>query len=343
MNRGAMNKRGMNKRGMNKPALKLAILDDWFDTLRGLPSFGRLDGMDVTVFTDHCPDPEALAERLKGFDALVLFRERTAISRDVVSRLPQLKLISQRSVYPHIDIEACTDHGVLVCSNMHAGTPSYAASEHTWALILAAMRDIPAQMQSLQRGQWQMGVGKSLHGRRLGLYGYGRIGRQVAAYANAFGMEVVWWGSEDGRGRAIADGETVAESRDAFFRDSDIVSVHVRLKPETRGIITGDDLAVMGRDALIVNTSRAGLIEPGALKSALDAGRPGKAAIDVFDEEPITWANDPLACHPRLIATPHIGFVTEDEFEIQFSDIFDQVVAWRDGAPIHMINPQVLD
>ena len=323
--------------------IRLAILDDWFDTLRTLPCFGRLAGIDVTVFTDHEPDIDRLAARLAPFDVIVLFRERTAIPRKLVEKLPNLKLISQRSVYPHIDVEACTDHGVLLCSNMHAGTSSYAAAEHSFALILAAMRDIPAQMASLQAGTWQMGVGKSLHGRQIGLYGYGRIGRQVAHYAGAFGMRVVWWGSADGRARAAADGEKVAASREAFFATSDVVSLHVRLKPETRGLITASDLAAMTGESLLVNTSRAALIEAGALQAALDAGRPGKAAIDVFDEEPIARADDPLATHPRLVATPHIGFVTEDEFEIQFADIFDQVVAWRDGTPINMINPETVD
>ena len=322
--------------------MRLAILDDWFDTLRTLPCFDKLAGMDVTVFTDHEPDIGQLAARLAPFDAIVLFRERTAIPRELIARLPNLKLISQRSVYPHVDVEACTDHGVLLCSNMHAGTPSYAAAEHSFALILAAMRDIPAQMASLRAGKWQMGVGKSLHGRQLGLYGYGRIGRQVGHYARAFGMRVVWWGSEAGRARAVADGEDVATSRETFFATSDVVSLHVRIKPETRGLITGADLAAMGTESLLVNTSRAGLIEAGALKTALDAGRPGKAAIDVFDEEPITWANDPVASHPNLIGTPHIGFVTEDEFEVQFADIFDQVVAWQGGAAINMINPEAV-
>ena len=322
--------------------MRLAILDDWFDTLRTLPCFDRLSGIDVTVFTDHEPDIERLVTRLVPFDAITLFRERTAIPRDLIARLPNLKLISQRSVYPHVDVEACTDHGVLLCSNMNAGAPSYAAAEHSFALILAAMRDIPAQMASLRAGTWQMGVGKSLHGRQIGLYGYGRIGRQVAHYARAFGMRVVWWGSEAGRARATADGEAVAASREAFFATSDVVSLHVRLKPETRGLITAADLAAMRADALLVNTSRAGLIAAGALKAALDAGRPGTAAIDVFDEEPITWADDALATHPRLVATPHIGFVTEDELDIQFADIFDQVVAWWNGAPINMVNPEVV-
>jgi len=323
--------------------MRLAILDDWFDTLRDLPCFAKLDGIEVTVFCDHEPDVDRLAERLAPFDAITPFRERTAIPRELIERLPNLKLISQRSVYPHVDVEACTDNGVLLCSNMHGGAPSFAAAEHTWALMLAAMRDIPSQMASLHSGQWQMGVGKSVHGRQIGIYGYGRIGKQVAHYAEAFGMKVVWWASDEGRARAAADGQTVAESRQAFFATSDVVTLHVRLKPSTMGLITADDLALMGPGSVLVNTSRAGLISPGALKAALDAGRPGQAAIDVFDEEPITWTDDPLATHPRLVATPHIGFVTEDELEIQFADIFDQVVAWRDGAPIHMINPEALN
>jgi D-3-phosphoglycerate dehydrogenase len=322
--------------------VKIAILDDWFDTLRGLNCFSKLDGLDVTVFTDHCPDVDSLAVRLEGFDAVVLFRERSSIPRALIEKLPHLKLISQRSVYPHIDIEACTDHGVLVCSNMHSDTPSFAAAEHTWALILAAMRDLPNQMQSLRAGQWQMGVGKSLHGRRLGLYGYGRIGKQVAQYGEAFGMDVVWWASEEGRDRAAADGLQVAKTREIFFGESDIVSIHVRLKPETKGIITAEDFSAMGEAALFVNTSRAGLIVEGALLEALEHGRPGQAALDVFDSEPVTRADDPLINHPRMVATPHIGFVTVDEFEIQFADIFDQIVAYIDGKPIHMINPSVL-
>ena len=173
--------------------MKLAILDDWFDTLRGLPCFAKLAGIEVTVFTDHISDEAALAARLRTFDAVVLFRERTAVPRSLVARLPRLKLISQRSVYPHLDLDACTEHGVLVCSNMHTGTPSFAAAEHTWALLMAALRDIPAQMASLQAGRWQLGIGKTLRRRRLGLYGYGRIAKQVAAYAAAFGMQVVWW------------------------------------------------------------------------------------------------------------------------------------------------------
>lgn len=322
--------------------MKIAILDDWFDTLRGLPCFAKLEGMDVTVFTDHEPDVDALAKRLAPFEAMTLFRERTPITAELLDRLPNLRLISQRSVYPHVDVDACTRNGVVLCSNMHKGTPSFAAAEHTWALILATARQIPQQMASLQRGQWQIGVGKTLHGRTLGLYGYGRIAKAVESYAKAFGMDVIWWGSKEGRERAFKDGKRVAGSREEFFATPDVVSIHVRLKPQTIGIITKADFNAMRKDALFVNTSRAGLIQEGALLAALNADQLGQAALDVFDEEPITWANDPLATHPKVTATPHIGFVTEDELELQFADIFDQVVAFDKGAPTHVINPEVL-
>lgn len=322
--------------------MKVHILDDWFDTLKGLPCFARLAEHDVTVWTDHVDDVNILADRLQEAEAVVLFRERTKITRALLERLPNLRLISQRSVYPHVDLAACSDNAVLLCSKMPGGgSTNYAAAELTWALIMAAMRQLPAQMASTKAGQWQMGVGKTLRGRRLGLYGYGRIARAVADYATAFGLDVVWWASQEGRERARADGAKLASSREAFFAESDIVSVHLRLKPGTRGIITAQDFACMRRDSLFVNTSRAGLIEPGALLEALVAGHPGQAAIDVFDNEPLRDPEDPLLAHPNLLATPHIGFVTEDEFELQFADIFDQVNAFASGAPIHMINPEV--
>jgi len=197
-------------------------------------------------------------------------------------------------------------------------------------------------MASLRAGQWQMGVGQSLNGRRLGLYGYGRIGRAVARYAEAFGMDVVWWGSEEGRARAVADGATVAGSRKAFFAEADFISIHVRLTPETRGVITFDDLTAMKPSASFVNTSRAGLVAQGALLKALETGRPGRLALDVFDTEPLTDPDDPLVNHPAVIATPHIGFVTEDELDVQFLDIYEQIKAFALGKPVNVINPEVL-
>ncbi|MEM6974641.1 MAG: D-2-hydroxyacid dehydrogenase family protein [Pseudomonadota bacterium] len=322
--------------------MKVHILDDWFDTLRTLPCFAMLGGHDVTVWTDHEPDPARLAERVAEAEVLVLFRERTKITADLVAQLPNLKLVSQRSVYPHIDVDALTRQGVVLCSNMHVGTPSYAAAELTLALMLASYRQIPQQVASIRAGGWQMGVGRTMRGRMLGLYGYGRIGRAVAGYAQALGMQVQWWSSEAGRARALADGVRVAESREAFFATSDIVSVHVRLKPETRGIITAADLASMGERALFVNTSRSGLVEAGALEATLLAGRPGHAAVDVYDTEPLTDPAHPLLTNPNVLPMPHVGYVTEDEFELQFSDIFEQVVAFAAGDPVHVINPEAL-
>lgn len=320
--------------------MKVHILDDWFDTLRGLPCFAKLDGHDVTVWTDHEPDPAKLAARLAEAECLVLFRERTKIGPELLARLPNLKLISQRSVYPHVDVPACTQNGVLLSSNMHSGTPSYAAAEMTLALILASYRQIPQQVASLRCGDWQMGVGRTLRGRRLGLYGYGRIAGAVAEYARAIGMNVQWWGSEDGRARAKADGQVVPKDRATFFASSDVVSLHVRLKPETRGIITAADLAAMQPRSLLVNTSRSGLIGAGVLEAEIAQGRI-HAAVDVFDSEPMVDGGNILATHENVIATPHIGYVTEDEFDLQFSDIFDQINAYAAGAPIHMINPEV--
>ena len=321
--------------------MKVHILDDWFDTLRTLPSFAKLAGHEVTVWTDHTKDVDELARRLAGAEALVLFRERTPVTAALVERLPNLRLVSQRSVYPHVDVPALTRAGVLLSSNMHSDTPSVAAAELTFALILAAARNLPAQVASLKAGAWQLAPGQTLAGRTLGLYGYGRIARQVAQYADAFGMRVVWWASEAGRDRARADGARVAESRHAFFAESDFVSVHVRMKPETKGIITTADLLAMKPTAGFVNTSRAALVEKGALLAALQAGRPGRIALDVYDTEPLTDPADPVASHPNVIGTPHIGFVTEDELDTQFADIYDQINAYAAGAPIHMINPEV--
>ena len=323
--------------------MRVTILDDWFDTLRTLPSFGLLDGHDVTIHNDHEERVDALAERLAGTEALVLIRERTPIPAELIERLPNLRLISQRSAHPHIDIDSCTRHGVLVCSNLHTDTPSYATAELTWALVLASVRQVPQQMASLRAGTWQMGIGKTLRGRTIGLYGYGRIAKAVAHYAAAFAMNVWWWASADGRARATADGAAVAPSRTAFFAESQIVSVHIRLTPATRSAITRADLAAMRPDALFVNTSRAGVVEPGALPAALDAGRPGYAAVDVYDTEPLPQSDDPFIHHPNLVATPHIGYVTEDEWDLQFTDIYDQVNAYRAGHPINMINPDAID
>jgi D-3-phosphoglycerate dehydrogenase len=322
--------------------LRVAILDDYFDTLHTLPCFAKLSQFDVAIWNDHVEDVAILAERLADVDVLVLIRERTRVGRPLLERLPRLQLISQRSVYPHIDVAACTERGVLVSSNLHADTPSYAAAELTWALVLSSMRQIPLQVAALRRGIWQIGVGHSLHGKTLGIYGYGRIGRVVAQYGKAFGMDVLVWGRPGSRESARAEGLRVAASKEQFFAECDVLSLHMRLVEATRGIVTAEDLARMKPSALLVNTSRAGLIAPGALVGALGAGRPGMAAVDVYDEEPLADARHPLLAMDNVVCTPHIGYVTRDEYELQFADVFDQIVAWATHTPIHVVNPEAL-
>lgn len=320
--------------------MRVAILDDWHDTLRHLPSFSKLDDHHVEIWNDHVEDEDILVRRLAEVEALVLIRERSRIQASLLDRLPKLRLISQRSVYPHVDVPACTRNGVLLCSNLHSDTPSYAAAELTWALVLAAARQLPAQFASLRAGQWIAGVGHTLRGKVLGIYGWGRIGEVVAGYGRAFGMEVLVWAREASRERARSQGWSVAGSKEAFFASCDVVSLHMRLVPAMRGIVTGADLALMKPTAVIVNTSRAGLIEPGALVAALEAGRPGMAAVDVFETEPLRNAADPLINLPNVVATPHIGYVTQEEFDLQFADVFDQINAFAAGSPINMINPE---
>jgi D-3-phosphoglycerate dehydrogenase len=323
--------------------MNVTILDDYFDTLRTLDFFEKLARHKIAVWSDHIQETDALAERLKDTEALVLIRERTKIRGDLLERLPRLKLISQRSVYPHIDIDACTRLGIVVSSNMHSGTPSYAAAELTWGLVLSAIREIPQNVATLKAGIWQIGVGHTLRGKTLGIFGYGRIGSTVAGYGKAFGMNVVVWAREASLERAKADGYAVAASKADFFAQSDVLSLHMRLVEATRGIVKLEDLSRMKPSALIVNTSRAPLIEPGALVKALEAGRPGMAAVDVFEDEPVTDPNHPLLKLTNVIATPHIGYVTRDEYELQFSDIFDQIVAYNAGHPINVVNPAALD
>jgi D-3-phosphoglycerate dehydrogenase / 2-oxoglutarate reductase len=322
--------------------MNVSILDDYGNTLRTLDCFDELKGHEVEIWTDHVQDVDELAERLKETEALVLIRERTEIHAPLIKRLRKLRLISQRSVYPHIDIASCTEHGVIVSSNLHVGTPSYAAAELTWALVLAAMRQVPQQAAALKAGRWQTGVGWTLRGKTLGIYGYGRIGKVVAGYGRAFGMQVVVWSRESSRAQARLDGYAVAENRESFFEQCDVISLHLRLVASTRGDVTTADLARMKPSSLFVNTSRAGLVEPGALVHALSAGRPGMAAIDVYENEPLLDPGHPLLQMPNVVCTPHIGYVTRDEYETQFRDVFDQITAYCNGRPINVVNPEVL-
>ncbi len=322
--------------------MKISILDDYFDTLRTLACFRKLDGHDVTIWNDHVQDVDALADRLADTEVLVLIRERTKIRAPLLERLPRLKLISQRSVYPHIDIDACTRLGIVVSSSQHPGTPSYATAEMTWGLILAAMRQIPQQMASLKAGNWQIGVGTTIRDKTLGVYGYGRIGSVVAGYGKAFSMNVLIWAREATLAQARADGWATARSKAEFFESCDIITLHMRLVDATRHIVTAADLARMKPTALLVNTSRAPLIEPGALVAALRAGRPGMAAVDVYEDEPMRDTSHPLLNMPNVVCTPHLGYVSRDEYEIQFVDIFDQITAYAAGVPINVVNPDAL-
>ena len=322
--------------------MKVAILDDYQDIIRTLEAFRKLKGHDVTIWNDHTKDTDALAERLKDTEALCLIRERTSIRAPLLERLPKLKLISQRSVYPHVDVDACTRHGVVLCSDMHPGKPSYGTAELTWGLVISAMRRIPQEMAALKAGRWQSTVGTLLRGRTLGVFGYGRIGGVVAGYGRAFGMKVLVWGRERTIAAARADGYDVAPSKQALFEQSDVLTLHLRSTPQTRGIVTRDDLARMKPTALIVNTSRAALIEPGALAAALQAGRPGMAAVDVYEEEPVLGGNHPLIRMDNVVCTPHLGYVDRDSYEGAFSSIFDQVLAFAAGKPINVVNPDAL-
>lgn len=322
--------------------MKIAILDDYQDVVRTLSCFAKLQGHDVTVWNDHIKDVDVLAKRLQDTEALVMIRERTPLRAPLIARLPRLKLVSHHSVYPHVDVDALTRQGILLCSNLHPGQPSYATAELTWGLIIAAMRKIPQEVAALKAGRWQSTVGYGLRGRTLGVYGYGRIGAVIAGYGKAFGMKVLVWAREDSLARARADGYAAARSKEAFFEESDVISLHLRLIDATRGIVSAADLARMKPTALMVNTSRAGLIEAGALEGALKLGRPGMAAVDVFEEEPVLGANHPLLQLDNAVCTPHIGYVERAGYERIFDSIFEQILAYAGGKPVNVINPDAL-
>ena len=321
--------------------MNIAILDDYQDVVRTLACFRKLEGHRVAVWNDHTKDTEILAERLKEAQALVLIRERTPIRAPLLERLPKLRLISQNSAYPHIDVEACTRRGVLLCSSMQS-RPSYATAELTWGLIIAALRHIPREAAALKAGKWQSTVGLGLHGRTLGIYGYGRIGALVAGYGRAFGMKVIVWAREASLARARADGHLPAASKSALFDQSDVLSLHLRLVEATRGIVGREDLGRMKPASLFVNTSRAGLVAEGALEAALRAGRPGMAAVDVFEEEPVLGARHPFLALDNALCTPHIGYVERDAYEYGFDNAFEQIVAYAAGKPINVVNPTAL-
>jgi D-3-phosphoglycerate dehydrogenase / 2-oxoglutarate reductase len=328
--------------------MKIAILDDYQDCVRHLDCFHLLDEHEVKVFNHGARGVGQLAIRLAGFDALVLIRERTALSRPLLAKLSRLKLIAQTGkVSGHIDVAAATERGIAIAEG--SGDPT-APAELTWALILAAQRKLMPYATNLRDGLWQTAslapprnqLGRALKGRTLGIWGYGKIGRLVAGYGVAFGMEVLVWGSESSRAAATAAGYRVAVSKDAFFSQSDVVSLHLRLNDATRGIVSATDLARMKPDALLVNTSRAELITDGALEAALQQGRPGSAALDVFETEPLP-PTSPLLRLENVLATPHLGYVEQDSYERYFGDAFRNIVAFAAGTPRNLLNPQALE
>jgi D-3-phosphoglycerate dehydrogenase len=322
--------------------MNITLLDDYQDTLRTLPCFQKIAHHHVVIWRDHTKDTGQLAERLRETEALALLRERTPIRAALLDRLDKLRVISQVSAYPHIDVEACTRRGVLVCSDTSSHV-SYATAELTWGLVIAAFRRIPQEVASLKAGGWQTSsVGLGLYGKTLGIYGYGRLGKLVATYGRTFGMQVVVWGRESTLEKARADGYATASSKRELFSRCDVVSLHVRLVDETRGMVEAADLAAMQPGALLVNTSRAGLIEPGALAAALRAGRPGMAAVDVYEDEPVTGGNHPLLALENAVCTPHLGYVAREDLERMFSRIFDQILAYERGEPINVVNPAAI-
>lgn len=327
--------------------MKIAILDDYQDAVRGLDCFNLLDGHEVKVFNSSTRGLGQLALRLAPFDALVLIRERTVFPANLLAKLPNLKLISQTGkVSGHVDVAAATGHGIAIAEGV--GSP-IAPAELTWALIMAASRKIVPYANNLKDGLWQTasvnpvlnGVGRVLHGRTLALWSYGRIGKMVAGYARAFGMRVLVWGSEASRAAALADGFEAAPSREALFEQADVLSLHLRLAESTRGIVTASDLARMKPDALFVNTSRAELVAEDGLEQALRQGRPGTAALDVFTSEPLA-PDSPLLRIPTLLATPHLGYVEKDSYEIYFKAAFENIVQFAQGEPTNILNPEAL-
>jgi len=320
--------------------VNIAVLDDFLGVVPTLDAYRKLDGHRVTVFREPLTDIDALGQRLSGFDALVLSRERTKITAELLDRLPKLRIISQTGVIPHIDVPACTRHGVLVCTSRTG--PSYTTAELTWGLILASMRYIPQEAAALREGRWQTRFGRGLRGLTLGVFGYGWIGALVASYGRAFDMNVLIWGREGSLQRARDAGYATAPDQRSFFATADIITLHLRMLPETDGIVTAADLAAMKPDALFVNTSRAALVAPGALLAALRAGRPGYAALDVYDAEPVTGASDPLVSMDNVVCSPHVGYVTRDRFETMFDSAFEQVLAFERGEPVNVVNRELV-
>ena len=320
--------------------MKIAVIDDYQNAFKTLKCYPKLSDHEVVIYTDPETKLDKLAERLKDADAVVLTQQRTAFPRALVEKLPKLKLIGQTGrAASHVDLEACTERGIVVSAGGSGN--SNATAELTWGLILSALRNLPFEVKRLKEGQWQSTLGIGVNGKTLGIYAYGKIGSIVAGVGKAFGARVMCWGREGSTGRAKAAGFEVAKSREEFFAQCDIISLHLPLNKETRGIVTRDDLGRMKPTALLVNPSRSGLIAKGALEDALKAGRPGRAAVDVYDEEPVLGADHPLLKMDNVTCTPHLGYVTRESYEEYYATVVDDIVAFAAGKPNHVLNPDV--
>jgi D-3-phosphoglycerate dehydrogenase len=321
--------------------MKIAVIDDYQDAFRQLAAFTRLNGHEVVVFRDTEKDPARLAARLADVDAVLLTQQRSPFPRAVIEKLPKLKLIAQTGRNTnHIDVAACTEKGIVVAA-AGSGTP-HATAELAWGLILASMRHIPHEVEQLKKGVWQTTVGTGLHGKTLGVYAPGRIGSCVAQVGKAFGMKVTCWGRDASKAKAREAGYAVPATREEFFAGADVISLHIPLNKETRGIVTAADLACMKPDALLVNTSRAPLVAAGALEDALKNGRPGFAAVDVYEDEPVVGGNHPLLKMPNVICTPHLGYVEKSTYDAYYGAAIDGIVGFAAGKPVNVLNPEAL-
>jgi D-3-phosphoglycerate dehydrogenase len=318
--------------------MKIAVIDDYQGAFSKTKAYAKLKGHEVVVYNDTEKDPEKLAARLKDADAVVLTQQRSPFPRAVIERLPKLKLISQtgKNAY-HIDLAAATEKGIVVSAG--GGSSPNPTAELTWAIILAGLRHIPEEVQRMKEGKWQGTVGIGLKDKVLGVYAFGRIGSVVAGVGRAFGMKVICWGREGSTGKAREAGYEVAASREAFFESADVITLHLPLNKDTRGIVTAQDLARMKPTAMIANTSRSPIIAEGALEEALKKGRPGMAAVDVYDSEPLMDANYPLLKMKNVICTPHLGYVEERGYEGIYGVAVDQILAFEQGKPINVANP----
>ncbi len=316
--------------------MQIAVIDDYQNVFRSMSSYGKLKGHDVKVFNDAAASEDDLVAMLRDADAIILTQQRTALPRSVVERLPNLKMVSQTGRNTaHIDQDACREKGIVISAG--GGGGASATAELAWALILSVARNIPAEVAALKDGRWQTSLGTGLAGKTLGVYAYGRIGSIVAEVGKAFGMKVVCWGREGSTSKAREAGFDVAASREAFFSEADVVSLHIPMNKETQGIIKAADLARMKPSAILVNTSRAGIIEAGALVAALKSGRPGRAGVDVYEREPVLNGDHPLFAMSNVVCTPHLGYVEKDVYETLFGTAIDQILAFADGKPINVI------